>query len=76
MVKPRLQIIHDASIKSIRVWWLAEREVARGRNYTYWHPDVEIFVVGRDSSLVSYNIQLALQDAHMPVRALVRPKAR
>lgn len=76
MNKPRLQVIHDASIKSIRIWWLKENEVARGRNYTYWHPDVEIFVVGHDSALVSYNIQLSLQDAHMPVIALIRPKSR
>lgn len=73
MDKPRLQVVHDASTKSIRVWWLKDDEQAKGRGKTYWHPDVEIWVVGRDSLLVSYNIQLALQDAHMPVRALFKP---
>jgi len=76
MNKPRLQVIHDASIKSVRVWWLKDSEQAKGRTTAYWHPDVEIWVVGRDSVLVSYNIQLALQDAHMPVRALIRPKVK
>lgn len=76
MNKQRLQVIHDAGAKSVRVCWLKDNEKASGRTTTYWHPDVEIWVVGRDSELVSYNIQLALQDAHMPVRALIRPKAR
>lgn len=76
MDKPRLQVINDTSIGSIKLRWLNETETAKGRNYTYYHPDCEIFVSGRDSHLVSYNIQLALQDCHMPVRALIRPKAR
>jgi len=76
MNKPILQVVNEKEIKRITVRFLSEGEKPKGRNTTFFHPDCEIYLVGRDSHDVAYNIMLALQSCHMPVRSLVRPKTR
>lgn len=76
MNKPAIQVIHDADMKRVIVRELLPGDKPLGDNRRYFHPDVEIWVKGRDSHLVGYNIMLALQDRHMPVRALIRTKIR
>jgi len=66
-----LQIFNQHDIKKITIRELKQNEKPQGQE-KYFHPDCVIFLKGRTSDLVSYNLQLALQDRHMSVRALRR----
>jgi hypothetical protein len=68
MSKITLQVKSDTQTRKITVSEI-EYSKARGRQ-AYTHPDCNIFLIGRNSDMVSYNIQLALQDRNMRVSAL------
>jgi len=72
----RLQVVNHAEIGRIQVYELREGDKPLGDNKRYYHPDCEIWMKGRINSTVGYNLMLALQDRHMPVRSLILTKTR
>ena len=66
--KPEMQVvlIHGG----VKCYWLTSNDDRLGRSDRYYHPDCVIWVKGIRSHKMDYAVSLALQDAHMPVRAL------
>lgn len=67
MKKPIMQvcIIHGG----VKCYWLAQDDKPFG-SQRYYHPDCDIYFKGSRSHKTDYAVSLALQDAHMSVKAL------
>lgn len=69
-MKPCLQVINKGKNLGVECRWVERDEVKGTQKFS--HPDCEIWLVGRDNDTIGYNVMIALQAVHMPVKALRR----
>ncbi len=75
MNEERLQIISTSgAYGNIKSRWLFKTEKATGRR-VFYHPDCEIWLLGRNTSNVKHVIMQSLQDKNMHVRELYFSKS-